>query len=93
MTNQEKMFNWEPVQLTDCWEESAELVSFDLEYRYPNAETSLILDALFFETERMMNRQNEYPPIDWTDQDCLRFLDYLSKRLVKIDNLNRVLRK
>lgn len=85
MISKEKLLDW-PVQLTNNWEESADLILFDLKDRYPDAETSQILVALFYETQRVMNIQNEYPPLDWSDKETLRFISYIANKLVEFDD-------
>lgn len=85
MISEEKLLDW-PVQLTNNWEESADLILFDLKDRYPDAETSQILVALFYETQRVMNIQNEYPPLDWSDKETLRFINYITNKLVEFDD-------
>jgi len=75
-----------PVQLTNDWEESADLILFDLKDRYPNAETGHILDVLFFEAQRVMSMHNEYPSPDWSDKETLRFINYIANKLVEFDD-------
>jgi len=95
MTKDEEIadsFVW-PVQLTDDWEESADLILLDLESRLSDANTCQILDVAFFESGRAMNRMHEqFGPNDWTAHETLLFMAYLSKKLVAMDKRNRALR-
>lgn len=85
MTSQTEV-PYSPVQLTNDWEESADLIIFNLKDNFPEANTKEILDVLYFEVARAMDPNVWDNPIDWSDKEALRFISYLANKLVEFDN-------